>query len=55
MKTRERGLGLVSLILGSAMVVALGAVLHSMGIELLAGIGILTTWIIGLLTLGPVS
>ena len=32
---------------------ALVAVLHSMGIELLAGLAILLTWIIGLIVLGP--
>lgn len=33
--------------------VALGAVLHSMGIELLAGLAILLTWVVGILVLGP--
>ncbi|MEI2825408.1 MAG: DUF456 domain-containing protein [Dermatophilaceae bacterium] len=35
--------------------VALRAVAHSMGIELLAGLGIVTTWVVGLLTLGQGS
>ncbi len=33
--------------------IALRGVLHSMGIELLAGLGILTTWIVGIIVLGP--
>ena len=33
--------------------VALRAVLHSMGIELAAGLAILLTWIVGLVALGP--
>lgn len=33
--------------------VALGAVLTSVGIELLAGFAIITTWVAGLLLLGP--
>lgn len=36
----------------SATTSALRAVLHSMGIELLAGLAILTTWIVGLAVLG---
>ncbi|HOF63914.1 MAG TPA: DUF456 domain-containing protein, partial [Dermatophilaceae bacterium] len=35
--------------------IALRAVAHSMGIELLAGLGIVTTWVIGLVTLGQGS
>lgn len=36
----------------SATRAALRAVLHSMGIELLAGLAILTTWIVGIVVLG---
>lgn len=37
----------------SATRLALGAVLTSVGIELLAGFAIVTTWVLGLLLLGP--
>ncbi len=37
----------------AATKVALVAVLHSMGIELIAGLAIVVTWLVGLLTLGP--
>lgn len=36
----------------SATTAALRAVLHSMGIELVAGLAILTTWIVGVFVLG---
>ncbi|MFZ1286432.1 MAG: DUF456 domain-containing protein [Candidatus Phosphoribacter sp.] len=35
-----------------ATTVAIRAVLHSMGIELLAGVAIITTWIVGLIVIG---